>query len=182
MSGYTVALRAVVVVLLVAVMWRLWILARNVRKAEETAATLRSGGDSVDRVPAATVYSVDLYTPTLSTRVLVKAADADDDDPGLYATAVFLRDSMSASQLASDVAVGSVKVAYIASAAFRLMRADDLKPVNVPEFAKMKPPSGATLLWGVSAPEALPIHAAAAVDVRPPKGADGYVKAFVVGF
>ena len=182
MSVATIAMHSVLIVLLIATIWRVWVLSKNVAKATEAAEKSRSRlSDSSAASPNAVVYPVAISDGSLKESFLVQKPASTSDD-SIYAKAVFLQDSQVAHQLARDVADGAVKVAYIASEAYELAAARDYSAVDKDAVSRGMGSESDVLLWATRVDETenkMPLPSKPDPDR---KTTDGYFKAYVLGF
>lgn len=175
-------MHSVLIVLLIATIWRVWVLSKNVAKATEAAENSRGRLSDSSASPNAVVYPVAISDGSLKESFLIQKPGSSSDE-SIYAKAVFLQDSQVAHQLARDVADGAVKVAYIASEAYELAAARDYSAVSPDEVSRGRRSESDVLLWATRVDETenkMPLQSKADPERKATDG--GYFKAYVLGF
>lgn len=175
-------MQSILIVLLIATIWRVWVLSKNVTKASEAAEKSRSRLSDSSAPPNAVVYPVSISDGSLKESFLIQKPASTSED-SIYAKAVFLQDSQVAHQLARDVADGAVKIAYIASEAYELAAARDYSAVDKDAVSRGMKSESDVLLWATRVDETenkMPLQSKP--DPQERKATDGYFKAYVLGF
>ena len=151
MEPFALAVHAVLIALLAAAVWRLWVLARQVKRTGDAVAGARSGLNErhqASGVPVA-AYAVEIHRRSAASPVTV--VQARPDDPGGErrsgrAIPVVLSSSRAAEQLRDAVSAGAVTHLVAGSAACRVSPGGAWEPAPGERWS---PPgnSSDSLLW-----------------------------------
>jgi hypothetical protein len=169
---------------MLATVWRIWILSRNVAKAEESATKARARSENTSHpAPNAVVYPIDISVRSLGATYPIRKITDQPETKDVFAKAVFVSNTPVANQLVQDVANHAISVAYISSEAYGLAAAKDYTVQNIDTVAAHREKDDDILIWAIPLDEtAIKMPIASPSDAADARPTTGYFKAYVLGF
>lgn len=196
MEQWAVALHVTLIVLMMAAVWRVWVLGRQVRQAADAARSARTDVSDRNRGvgTALSAYPVSIHAASASAAVPVKKAKPDTPGgaaPVSTAVPILMLNTPASVKLGEDVALGNVTHVVAGSVVFEVLPGaawTAVPPGGGGGAAWSKPGNSSdVLVWGrpLSAQEAKrfpfpPLREDSAVQLGPPEA--GYSAALVLAF